>query len=288
MSPQAIITYLEIINTRPFSHNGKLADLYYEVHCPYGWQIAFSFSLVAFSVACVIRRWRTFASTVPWCSRESLWWSSVDRLKLVVPMVAIWFDFLSSLKYCRTFPPSYLSYLNSFSHRWQKDLAGFDLLGTSLAVALCSAGFARVSKSCLLHFNVKWKQDQLIFLAVIHSNSWASRSRYTDWNAPSLQFAHLICIFEIYLDAFPWISFAKFEINFQNPLIGCQCFDFVYPKARSVHPNWRTRLNFVCPESRSVCPGCNDVLWIRRCMCHTLGYGFWAVLVWDRVWFFPL
>ena len=71
-------------------------------------------------------------------------------------------------------------------------------------------------------------------------------------------------IFEIYLDTLAWISFAKFEINFRNPLIGCQCFDFVCPKARSVHPNWCTRSNFVRPESRSVRPGRNDMLWIQR------------------------
>ena len=71
-------------------------------------------------------------------------------------------------------------------------------------------------------------------------------------------------IFKIYLDTLAWISFAKFEINFRNPLIGCQCFDFVCPKARSVHPNWCTRSNFVRPESRSVRPGCNDMLWIQR------------------------
>ena len=64
-------------------------------------------------------------------------------------------------------------------------------------------------------------------------------------------------IFEICLDA-------KFEISFRNPLIGCQCFDFVCPKPPSVRPNWRTRSNFVRPESRSVRPGRNDALWIQR------------------------
>ena len=128
----------------------------------------------------------------------------------------------------------------------------------------------RFEKSCLLHFNGKWKQDQLIFVAVIHNNSWDSRARYTDQNAPisdvetlsPLQFVHLICI---------WIhfrAFAKFEINFRNPLIGCQCFDFVCPKARPVRPNWRTRSNFVRPESRSVHPGRNDALWIQCCCMH--------------------
>ena len=81
------------------------------------------------------------------CSRESPWQSSVDRLKLVVLMVA------------RT----YSRYLNSFSHRWHNDLAGFPSLDASLAVALRLAGFARISKSCLLPFNSQWKQDQLIF-----------------------------------------------------------------------------------------------------------------------------
>ena len=33
-----------------------------------------------------------------------------------------------------------------------------------------------------------------------------------------LQFAHLICIFENYLDELAWISFAKFETNF-NPIL---------------------------------------------------------------------
>ena len=36
--------------------------------------------------------------------------------------------------------------------------------------------------------------------------------------------------FEIYLDALAWISFAKFETKFINP-IGRQCFDFVRPKS---------------------------------------------------------
>ena len=45
---------------------------------------------------------------------------------------------------------------------------------------------------------------------------------YIDRNAPisdvenmsPLQFAHLICIFENYLDELAWISFAKFETKF--------------------------------------------------------------------------
>ena len=59
------------------------------------------------------------------------------------------------------------------------------------------------------------------------------------------------------------IILSKFEINFWIPLIGCQCFDFVHPKVWYLHPNWCTRLNFVHPESRSVCPGRNDVLWMQ-------------------------
>ena len=43
------ITYLEIIKTQPFPHNGKLAaDLYYEVHCPCGLQDRFFFVTCCF------------------------------------------------------------------------------------------------------------------------------------------------------------------------------------------------------------------------------------------------
>ena len=121
-----------------------------------------------------------------------------------------------------------------------------------------------------------WSAD---FFGLFHNNSWASLARYANRNAPIRDVEPcLLCslctwfafeyIFEIYLDTLAWISFAKFEINFRNPLIGCQCFDFVCPKARSVHPNWHTRSNFVHPESRSVRPGCNDVLWIQRWLMH--------------------
>ena len=134
-------------------------------------------------------------------------------------------------------------------------------------------------KSCLLHFNGQWKQDQLIFWAVINNKSWASWGTRMEMHQSVMSKTCLLCslricctwiIFEIYLDALAWILFAKFGINFRNPLIGCQCFDFFYPKARSVHPNWRTRSNFVRPESRSVCPARNDVLWIQCWKCWKL------------------
>ena len=109
-------------------------------------------------------------------------------------------------------------------------------LAPHLQLLYVSRIHTRFEKSCLLHFKGKWKQDQLIFVGCLHNNSWASRARYTDQNAPIsdvetlslLQFAHLICI---------WIhfrAFAKFEINFRNPLIGCQCFDFVCPNSKSM------------------------------------------------------
>ena len=59
-------------------------------------------------------------------------------------------------------------------------------------------------------------------------------------------FAFEYIFFEIYFNALACISFAKFEINFWNPLNGRHSFDFVHP------------------EPRSVRPGCNDVLWIQH------------------------
>ena len=130
-------------------------------------------------------------------------------------------------------------------------------------------------KSCLLHFNGQWKQDQLIFWAVIHNNSWASQGMQIEMHQSVMSKTCLpsaVCPSDLhlntfsksikYLDALTWISFTKFEINFRN-LIGCQCFDFVYPKAWSVRPNWHAHWNFVHPESLSVPHGCNDVLWIQ-------------------------
>ena len=58
--------------------------------------------------------------------------------------------------------------------------------------------------------------------------------------------------------------------HFMTPLIGRQCFDFVCPKAPSVHPNWRTRSNTMRPELWSVRPGHNDAQWIQR----------WKLLSW--------
>ena len=83
-------------------------------------------------------------------------------------------------------------------------------------------------------------------------------------------------IFEIYLDALAWISFPKFEINFRNPLIECQCFDFVCPKAWAVRPNRRTHSNFVRPESGSVRSGRNDALWIERLLACTSANNMWS------------
>ena len=57
---------------------------------------------------------------------------------------------------------------------------------------------------------------------------------------------------------------------------GCQCFDFVCPKAQSVHPNWCTRSNLMRPESRSVRPGRNDALWIQRCYRMPRSYKSWT------------
>ena len=108
------------------------------------------------------------------------------------------------------------------------------------------------------------------FWLLLHNNSWASRGTQIEMHQSVMlktcllffQFAFEY-IFRIHLDALACISSTKFESNFRNPLIGCQCFNFVHPKAPSAHPNWRTHSNSVRPESQSVRPGRNDVLWIQ-------------------------
>ena len=148
----------------------------------------------------------------------------------------------------------------------------------------------RLTCSCFMFSRIRTHFKKSCFILMVNGNkiSWFVGLLYTttaelaepaepgtDGNAPisdvenvsPLQFAHLICIWIPFRNLFGHThlySFAKFEINFWNPLIGCQCFDFVYPKPRSVRPNWRTHSNFVRPESWSVRPACNDALWIQR------------------------
>ena len=104
----------------------------------------------------------------------------------------------------------------SFSHRWQKDLAGFISLGASLAVALRLAGFAHVLKrvACFILMVNGNKISRFVWLLYITTAEIAD----TDGNAPisnvetlsPLQFAHLICI---------WIHFRN--------LFGCTRLDFI-------------------------------------------------------------
>ena len=153
---KTMITYLEIIKTRPFLCNWKLADLYYEVHCPHGWQIALSFSLVAFSLAS--------------SSGEGLCFNSVTMFSGIIVRIKhgsseiscscgchlVWFLELleSSAEYFPQLELFELDCLAIYSRRtW---LVSSQSLCVSLAVALRLAGF---KKSCLLHFNGKWKQD---------------------------------------------------------------------------------------------------------------------------------
>ena len=116
-------------------------------------------------------------------------------------------------------------------------------------------------KSCLLHFNGQWKQDQLIFWAVINNKSWASWGTRMEMHQSVTSKTCLLCslricctwiIFEIYLDALAWILFAKFEINFRNPLIGCQCFDFFLSKSTICASKLTHSLKF-CASRITIC-----------------------------------
>ena len=81
----------------------------------------------------------------------------------------------------------------------------------------------------------------LYMLHVTHNNSWASRARYADWNAPisdvenvsPLQFVYFICIWIHFRNLFGRTHLyfiCQIWNKFSTSTIGCQCFNFVYPK----------------------------------------------------------
>ena len=109
-------------------------------------RIAFSYSLTAFLVACVIDWRRTFASMSLRWSMDSAWRSSVDRLKFVVPELAIGLDLLISLQMEEDIlSPVYRRHLNWFSHTSQKDFADLAWLGEWSASA-----FLLVGRACFM------------------------------------------------------------------------------------------------------------------------------------------
>ena len=151
----------------------------------------------------------------------------------------------------------------------------------------------RFKKSCLLHFNSQWKQDQLIFWLLHTTTAQLAEVRGSKCTNQSMSKTCLLCssrilfAFETLNSKSIWTHLLDFIRQIWNKISKSNWTPmlWVYASKLMICANWRTRSNCVRPEPGG---GGGVLLYISYIgMCRTLGYGFRAVLGWNRVWFLP-